>query len=370
MFAVKFFIVYFVPIIIGVMCLFYRKSSLLYTFSMGIALLIMTICKESYDIDNYRWAYDNNVPHGKEPIYDILQNTCVRIGLSFDTFRFLFLFFTILFIYMGLKRYSEYCTLMMGMFILAPFLFGFITQMRGALAGSIVIFAIPFLFTKNKKDTVKYLLFICIAATIHVSVLFFLIFLIPKIIRINIVKYRIVCLSTALLLSVLVIAFFENFDSYTHSLVNEASGSFFNSVISRAVSYIGYEGRPNIKGYLFNVTKQLFCYVAAVVSFNKLKNGERNEKINEAIRVLDTFILFIPCYSISYQLMRIFYYSLPLHYYFIAEYTGNQLKCIPKGRPVTSQIVFGVFSMIVFYIGFGIWDTPEDFIRLINGVNI
>lgn len=371
LFAIKFIIVYIIPVLLGMMCLFYRKSKRLYALSFAVCLAVMNLCKDSYDINSYRWAYDNMRPHGKEPLYDILQNFGIEMGVPFDRFRFLFLLATILFLYLGLKRYSEYHTLMLAFFIIMPFFSGFITQMRNSLAGAIVIFAVPYLYQKKKSGIVKYVIFIVIASFIHISVLFYLILIVPKFVHTDILQYRLLCITAAVVLSISVLLFFGYFAEFASAFRLEAADNYIGRAIFRAASYVGTEGRPNVKGYLYHLMIHLVFYLAAVISFGRLRPDARTVKTDEAIRILDTFILFIPCYGISYQLVRLFYYSLPMYYYFIAEYTGRQLENRRSGEAVTTRAALAAASLALFCIFFWIfWDTPTDFIRLVNGVHI
>lgn len=64
-----------------------KKSEISYWTILFFCWVLMFMVTNSYDLSNYRWAYENAIPHGKEKTYDILQAFALRMGWNFYLFN-------------------------------------------------------------------------------------------------------------------------------------------------------------------------------------------------------------------------------------------------------------------------------------------
>ncbi len=131
---------------------------------------------ESYDIANYRYAYNGRISHGKEVVFDLIRFFFYDHGWSFDAFKILWVTIVILLLYIAIKKYSNSPCAVVALALVTP-LIGFITQMRSALVGAIFLNAFHLLVQGGRKNRIAYAALIILSAQIHIIGYGFLIFL-------------------------------------------------------------------------------------------------------------------------------------------------------------------------------------------------
>lgn len=140
-----------------------------------------------------------------EPGYMLLCKLFFVLGFSFRQFRMVISVFISLMTVKSMSYYTKNINFALALYILFPFCSA-ASGIRGAFAGAIVLFAIHFLFQNGKRSVIKYIITILIATLFHYTSVFYLIFLIAKIKKIN-VFVLFGCVAAAVPLGILLAQF-------------------------------------------------------------------------------------------------------------------------------------------------------------------
>lgn len=345
-----------------------KKSEISYWTIILLCWLLMFVVTNSYDLSNYRWAYENGIPHGKEKIYDILQELALKIGCNFYLFKFFWQTFTICFLYKGLKKYTDYQALLAATFLIVPFLTGFQTQMRSSLAGAIVIFAFPYLFEETKKGILKYTMWVILATSIHLMAAFYLIFLIIPFLKISSRRIHVIAIVIAFI-SILTIHIIFGYCTQIMQSVSNISNESLKGILYRVTLYLDPKMRPNLTGFMFSFLHQ------AIVWFLTYRSCKVMIRCNSAFcrraivisKMNDIMLLLIPFYVITMQVNRIFYYFLPVCYGAIIQYIMDRRKK-EREKSAQSWMLVLLYGTTVFVYVVGIYSNPEEFVKIINGI--
>lgn len=345
-----------------------KKSDISYWSILFFCWLLMFVVTNSYDLSNYRWAYENGIPHGKEKTYDILQEIALNMGCNFYLFKFFWQSLTIVFLYQGLKKYTEYKALLAATFLIVPFLTGFQTQMRSSLAGAIVIFAFPYLFEETKKGVLKYIIWVILAASIHIMASFYLIFLIIPLLKINERRLHIISIFLSVVATLTIHGVFE-YSTEIIQLVANVSNENLKSILYRVTIYLDPKMRSNLTGFMFSFLHQAIVWFLTYRSC-KVMTRCNSAFCREAIvicKMNDIMLLLIPFYVITLQVNRIFYYFLPVCYGAIIQYVIDRRKVIKK-RFSEAWMLILLYGTTVFVYFVGIYSNPEEFVKIIKGI--
>lgn len=101
------------------------------------------------------------------------------IGLSYQLFRTLVAIIGLLLIQKTILDFTKKYNLVFLLYFIYPFILDVI-QIRNFLAASIVVFSLRFIIKNSRKDDVKYLIAILIAASVHSVSVFFIPFILIK----------------------------------------------------------------------------------------------------------------------------------------------------------------------------------------------
>ena len=135
--------------------------------------------KDSYDLSNYRFAYNARIPHGKEPLYDSVKSFFFDAGWSFDQFKSLWVTIVSFLLYRGIKGMGSQSSAVAALALLTV-LTGFVTQMRSSMVGVIFINSFNLLTTGKNRDRIAYIIITLISAQIHSIGYVFLVFIFVK----------------------------------------------------------------------------------------------------------------------------------------------------------------------------------------------
>lgn len=365
---ILFILICLTSVIIG---FYYNKSKIGYISIISIFLLLMLITKDSYDISNYRRAYDEHIFHSKEWLFDWIRQLSWKHGLSFDSFRSIWVFFTVIILYKGIKKYSEYASLVATYFLIIPFLMGFITQMRNSLAGAIIIYALPFLLSDKKNDCLKYIVCVIVASLIHIMSLIYLVLLIPRVININYKIFHRLCIIGTCLFTIIIFNSSDLVISWIEILLDRIPNGFLVTNLLRIRIYFQEGMRSSIMGFFFATGHQLVLYYYSLKSYKRcIYNGKKvfyKNSIEKAGKIMDTLLLVIPLYAISMQMQRIIFICSPLFYGMIVQNSMELHNEKKRGGLVPRDLIFLLFFLVSIYI-ISMYHTPEDFFRGINGM--
>lgn len=167
---------------IAIFSIFSRKSKIGFYLSFIMAWLLIAGNDGNYDYFQYELRYDAGIYRDVKLDFGfgLLCETFKRMGLSYQEFKAVISFACLLLIFRTIKNMSRLPSLGAAIFLIFPFLID-ITQFRNFISYSIVFFAIPYLFEDGKRNLIMYTIIVVLAATIHSSSAFYLLFLFVKI---------------------------------------------------------------------------------------------------------------------------------------------------------------------------------------------
>lgn len=240
--------------------------------------------------------------------------------------------------------------------------------MRSSLAGAIVIFAFPYLFEQTKKGILKYIIWIGLAASIHIMAAFYLIFLIISLIKISSRKLHIISVVIAIVATSTIHILFE-YSTEIMKLVANVSNENLKSILYRVTIYLDPKMRSNLTGFMFSFLHQ------AIVWFLTYRSCKAMIRCNSAFcrkaivicKMNDIMLLLIPFYIITMQVNRIFYYFLPVCYGAIIQYVMDRRKVVKKRFSEAWMLVL-LYGTTVFVYFVGIYSNPEEFVKIIKGI--
>lgn len=143
-----------------------------------VITLIVIACNtlDIPDIEGYKMFY-SGMNTGIEPGYVFLENLGIRFGLSFETFRSIFIVGSYLVLWIAVDRLKLNKNIVFALYSVYPFTYDVI-QLRNLLALSLVVLGISFLYTKDKGNKVKYVICIALATLFHSLMLIYLVLLV------------------------------------------------------------------------------------------------------------------------------------------------------------------------------------------------
>jgi len=140
-----------------------------------IALLwgLMGANTQNPDIYAYQISYADTRLGSLEVGYWALKRLFFSFGFEYAAFRMIISALGILLIHHTVKRLTDNCSAFYLFYFIYPFMMD-VVQIRNFLAMAIFIFAVPYLMSDRKRDILKYLLLIIIAASVQTMAIFYL----------------------------------------------------------------------------------------------------------------------------------------------------------------------------------------------------
>lgn len=186
------------------------------------------------DYESYRLIYDFYIPNGTglSVMLDIgYYALCVvgrHVGLSFQTFRGIYITLALLLFVKGFSYFAKNKKNIYLLYLFYPFLME-VVQYRFFMAVAIILYALPYLKEEHYK---KYIIFVVLAASQHSSALIYLLFLmcmlevnkLKHLVRIMVIVETGVFLVAPAVLSTILgrfipqLSIYLNSDSYTRYL--------------------------------------------------------------------------------------------------------------------------------------------------------
>ena len=352
-----------------------RDSKRLYTTIMLLCWGVIALSMDSYDIGSYRWAYDAQILRNKDPLFDLTQTVFTSLGIPFFLFKIMYGTFICVMLYKAFPKYTRSPALAAALFVLGPMM-GYGTQMRSSIAGVIVLIAIPLLLKKDAKIW-KYCLLVGIATLFHVMAAFYFLFLIPKLLNANSVKFKRVVFALAIFIPILI---FSGILSSVAVYFQGITQGSFRGIMDRVVRYLTSEDvRPTVIGFLFTAGNQFVVFMITDImcaSMLRLRRSPEflhkdklylSEYAVEYLRKINSLlIILIPCYAITLQVDRFYIYYTPVCYALMAQalYELRLEGKYKKHLEIMILLAVMVLSMVIT----GALSPDSEFARIINGI--
>lgn len=151
-------------------------------FSFGIIILISFICYgvRDRDFEQYQIVYDF-IKEGNQYtdlgiVWALMCRAASLMGLDYATFKLIVIIISLIIIYKAISSFlysKSGIPFFWSCFLVFP-LFLDLVQVRFFFAESILLQGFHFLLKKDKKSTLKFILFVLFASSIHSSLFFFL----------------------------------------------------------------------------------------------------------------------------------------------------------------------------------------------------
>ena len=356
-----------------------KDSDNLYQIIMFFCWVVIALSMDSYDISNYRAAYDYGLFRKKEPLFDLLQWVFSSIGVPFSVFKLAYGTVIWVLLYKAFQNFTANKALAAVMFVIGPMM-GFGTQMRSSMAGAIVIYSLPLLLKKDEKIW-KYCALVALASLFHLMAVFYFVFLIPRYVKIRSEKFRnILCIIALALIPFLLL--FSGLISQLFGWMQTITDiGIVNTTLARFQQYFSGSMSPNIKGFLFSACGHFAAFyltdrACSAMLYLRNRKEEQNEDAFLLSRYAITYlrklnsimVLFIPCYLLSMQFDRFFGYFVPIGYCLIAQ-GSRELSLVTKKRFAGQLELVLLFACLLFcFFVNNRFTEQSEFVRIINGI--
>lgn len=314
-----------------------RRSNALYAIAFVVIFILMTFNFEGPDIGVYKLTYEN-VGNATSNVYRVtymewgyttLMSWGNKIGLDFFGFRIVLSFACLCLFGSSIKYYNANGNLIIGLYMLYLFFFDAI-QLRNCIAQFIILFATRYLTKRTWSSTLKYILCVIVASSIHTIAWIYLSFLLVK---------------------------FLNNQKFFKNLFIFAGMLFFVSVIMQPVlpqivnsvlNFIGHgtnygQGRIHY-GYWIVLGIHLLSVVPIYLCKNCIKDKDKRNKIILIMNLNIILCLFLPLTLLNNNFNRIFRNNMILTQIGLALIYSNSAK---KSR--SGCTAFG--SLLLFTAG-------------------
>lgn len=340
----------FLIILLGLFCIRSKSFSkvqilliiLLFGFSFGNA---------DYNVHYIKYTQINNMLNQTEILYIGIMRFFNNLGLSYQNFLFITACFVAFCYITFIKNNTKYASMVLSLYLIFPFCMD-VTMVRYTISFSIVLFAINMLLSDKKFSLVKYLSIIFIASMIHISAIFYLIFLIPKYIKKeNYIKF-------VLKIDIIFFAFYK---IILKILNNIKKISFMN--IGEKVNIITNfaQNSYNLNDFFKYSLKVIFSFLLFsliyyfIMKWYKEKNGEENNNnINKIIKIYKInviLLMIIPFMLLSLDLVRMQMAISIVNYIAVANfleiYLNKKQRIVNNGK--INKYCFVTLILIILY---------------------
>lgn len=319
---------------------------------------------DSYDIGNYRWAFDDRVSHGKEPLFDVIQFFFHDIGWSFDLFKGIWFSVVVILLYRSIRRYSKTPGAVAGLALITVFM-GFITQMRNALVMAIFLNAFLLLLSQKRRDKILYLVIVLLSAQIHTIAYAFLVFLFisPRDNR-ELKRLFYVIITVATFFVFLLPSFFTQ---AMHFILNLLSMDETN--VARVLSFFQGDG-ISYRYAFFLICKHLLLFLltdrACGIQMNNVSDTFEKQKYSILRNSNTLMLVFLPITLLAPSFERLFNCFALIQYAMVFN-VGKEKVSLPKvSLNISLQFIMVVGILCITFVEW--FFSPVDLITILNSL--
>ncbi|MEE5988832.1 EpsG family protein [Ligilactobacillus equi] len=338
-------------LILGAICI--RKLNI-FPFLVIIFLVSLSYFSAKAKVSDF-YSYSNiynNISVGK--LYQtgygwyVLNNIGRNYGLDYNQYKAVSIAILLTCVFITVKVFiGEYSNLVAGLYLLYPALIDTI-QLRFFTALVIVLVGLLFLVQEKKWATITYVIFVLIAATVHTSAYFYLLFTVYPFIGKYISKIKI----PLIIVSIILIAFKEKVLTVISFFANNRQLQYFNisSGVTSGSSYVVINAIISIV-IVFIINSYIYK-----MSLSDLLFSEKERKVIAMVYGISIIMFFaIPLVIVSGELIRIFRIMYILSYVSIAIAAKHRMssilnRVVYKGEPL--QINFTVVGILISILSF------------------
>lgn len=137
---------------------------------------------DNVDFANYERGYSwaqGSFSLNSEMGYQLIYKLSILLGLTYHQFLIILSFTGLLIIYNTIIRYTKNVAFVLALYFIFPFIID-VVQVRGFLIMSIILYSTRFIIEERKLGTLKFVILVLFATSIHYSALFYISFLLIK----------------------------------------------------------------------------------------------------------------------------------------------------------------------------------------------
>lgn len=156
----------------------YRQDKRILACLLVYMVATYAFCNTGNDVLNYINRYENGI-YGMAPLFDIAMQLFKAANIPFVVFKLILGIIVVALLYKSVALCTENVTMVLALIWVFPFP-GAVTQIRNGLAAAIVLYSVVIYLRGGRYSTIKYVLGVLIASTIHPTMLFYLAFVLAK----------------------------------------------------------------------------------------------------------------------------------------------------------------------------------------------
>lgn len=318
------------------------------------------------DYETYKIIYRDsiflNAKLYVEPAYKLICLFFNYLGFTFQQFRMIWAAVYSLVLLAAVKKLSIKPNITLALYLLWPCV-SFVSGMRFALASVLVCLGTSYLIENNWKGIIKFIVIVLIGASIHRSVLFYLVFIFAR--KKFTGKQYLIIFSAILLLTM---------SLYTGLIASIAQSVFSGELEYKIFRWTSLDSDTgvvhlNMMGFIVNISFVIiFTFLInemskPIIRFAKLKRNELQTV--QYIKIIQTVTLYknismcllltIPLYIITQEYSRLLY-GILLIYYSEFTYFWSAGKIMKYEDKVFYKLSF--VAMVFLTVAYYIYSTP------------
>lgn len=337
---------YIIPVIVFFLGIRYKKSKYIMFIFVLYFFVLMGLNTYTPDYENYRLHFlypETNTEVG----FGLLCYIFNALHFTYQQFRMIIAVLYGIFAVLTAKRLSSSPNYILAFMLLWPFV-AFVSGIRIALATIIVCYSVPFLLDQELKGTIKYVIGVLVASSIHVSCVFYLVLVLAK------CRYK-KRYYFAVFVGVMILSYLlrnNTISSWVMSITN-------NERLAKWLLYSASGsnlGSLNTMGLVSNIFFVVAFSVWIIILVNIMERSiyhndffksraaedEYLKRMNVYRNIAICMLLTIPGYFISSEYQRFLFGILPVYYAVFAEF-----KMLPMNMSRGNKNIYKGISWIL-----------------------
>lgn len=299
-----------------------KKSSYLILLTMMLVISMGNYFNADYLV--YERMYNNAEYSRLEPGFSLLMSLGKTIGLSYHQFAVMVILLGFIIILSALKNLNITNYVLLA-YLFYPFLLD-VTQIRFFLSVAIFVYSSKYLINDDKISIVKYLICIFLSASIHISSLFYLIFILLKLKNYSVKKFVKLSIIFIAISFVFIVFLNNNQIPFIDNLLK---------IFDMEMYYVYFNTKVD-----FGFIIPMFYYLASIYLLKKSLSiirkseyyGDKEEKFGNLVLGMHIIsIILFPLFLVNLQFIR-FYRSLAILKYSVFALTDLSIKRKTKLR--------------------------------------
>jgi len=343
---------YAISLLLGVLGFIKQKSKFVMISLFLLLWILFGFNTSNADYMIYNLIYDGHYPN-HEFGFMLLVNLFSNLGFTYQQFLISISLICYLILFRIINKYTIGTNYVIALYFIFPFMLD-VVQIRNFIAMTIILLGIQYLLSDKKRATIKYIVAVLAASSIHYTSLFYLILVFARF-----KSWK------KLLLTFSMISIVGATIAYTN-IIPSAMGIIFES--DKVTNW--FQGRTRF-GFLIPIIFQLISFGFVYYSHYKYRKTEQkkendnnvypndrfknvdvhqNKLLEIVFRINIVLLIAIPFYIFNVSFFRLFRNVLLLNYIVVTNGTLYYFK--DKYERFIYKIAFSVYviSLLIYFI--------------------